>query len=166
MLGLSVLKYRNTGSVKGLLNTIHTLPPHASVLPLKAIFLRILNAVCEMYLSQQGELSIHEAGRNKSTYSGLVYHGGSLIALALDVQIRKQTQNQKNLDDVMKRMYSEFGATGKTYMIDDVVRIVTDIAGEDFEPFFRKYVSGTERLPFAEYFGGAGLGSTCRRGVT
>ena len=120
-------------------------------------FLKNLERVCEMYLSEQGELSIREAGKNKSTYSGLVYQGGSLIALALDVQIRKRTQNQKNLDDVMKRMYSEFGATGETYTMDDVVRIVTDIAGADFEPFFHKYVSGTERLPLAEYFGGAGL---------
>ena len=120
-------------------------------------FLQNLERVCEMYLSQQGELSIREAGKNKGTYSGLVYHGGSLIALALDVQIRKLTQNQKNLDDVMKRMYSEFGATGETYTMDDVIRIVSDIAVADFEPFFNKYVSAIERLPLAEYFGGAGL---------
>ena len=120
-------------------------------------FLQNLERVCESYLSQQGELSIREAGKNKSTYSGLVYQGGSLIALALDVQIRKLTQNQKSLDDVMKQMYSEFGATGEMYTMSDVVRIVTGIAGADFEPFFNKYVSGIERLPFAEYFGGAGL---------
>ncbi len=120
-------------------------------------FLQNLERVCEMYLSQQGELSIREAGKNKGSNSGLVYQGGSLIALALDVQIRERTQNQKNLDDVMKRMYSEFGATGETYMMDDVIRIVSDIAGADFEPFFHKYVSGTERLLLAEYFEGAGL---------
>ena len=95
-------------------------------------FLDNLERVCETYLSAQGELSIREAGKNKSTYSGLVYQGGSLIALALDVQIRERTQNQKNLDDVMKRMYSEFGATGETYTMGDVVRIVTDIAGCGF----------------------------------
>lgn len=120
-------------------------------------FVGDLERTWEFYLSQQGELSIREAGKNKSTYSGLVYQGGSLIALALDVQIRKLTQNQKNLDDVMKRMYSEFGATGETYTMDDVIRIVSDIAGADFELFFHKYVSGTERLPLAKYFGNAGL---------
>lgn len=120
-------------------------------------FLQNLERVCEMYLSQQGELSIREAGKNKGNNSGLVYQGGSLIALALDVQIRKLTQNQKNLDDVMKRMYSEFGATSETYTMNDVIRIVSDITDVDFEPFFNKYVSGIERLPLAEYFGGAGL---------
>ena len=57
----------------------------------------------------------------------------------------------------MKQMYQEFGTTDETYTIDDVIRIVSDVAGKDFEPFFRKYVSGTERLPLAEYFGEAGL---------
>ena len=120
-------------------------------------FLKNLERVCKLYLSKQGELSIREAGKNKGSNSDLVYQGGSLIALALDVQIRKRTQNQKSLDDVMKQMYGEFGATGETYTIDDVVRIATDIAGEDFEPFFRKYVSGIERLPLAEYLGDVGV---------
>ena len=120
-------------------------------------FLKNLERACESYLSKQGELSIRGAGKNKGSNSGLVYQGGNLIALALDVQIRKRTQNQKSLDDLMKQMYSEFGVTGKTYTIDDVIRITTDIAGKDFEPFFRKYVSGTERLPLAEYLGDVGV---------
>ena len=120
-------------------------------------FLKILESWCESYLSTQGELSLREAGRNKSGHKSFIYCGGSLIAAALDVQIRKLTQNQKNLDDVMKQMYKEFGITGETYTVDDVIRVVSDIAGESFESFFRKYVSGTERLPLAEYLEGAGL---------
>ena len=125
-------------------------------------FLKNLERACELYLSQHGELSIRGAGENKGSNSGLVYQGGNLIALALDIQIRKLTHfsidaGQKSLDDVMKQMYREFGVIGKTYTIDDVVRITTDIAGKDFEPFFRKYVSGTERLPLAEYLGDVGV---------
>ena len=120
-------------------------------------FLKNLERACELYLSKQGGLSIRGAGENKGNNSGLVYQGGSLIALALDMQIRKLTQNQKSLDDLMKRMYGEFSVPGEAYTIDDVVRIATDIAGKDFEPFFRKYVSGTERLPLAGYFGNAGV---------
>ena len=120
-------------------------------------FLKNLERTCELYLSKQGELSIRGAGTDKSANMDLVYQGGNLIAAALDVRIRKLTQNQKSLDDVMKQMYREFGVTGETYTVKDVIRIVSDIANEDFEPFFRKYVSGTERLPLAEYFEDAGL---------
>ena len=120
-------------------------------------FFKNLGRICESYLCQVGTLSMREAGADKMGNSGLVYCGGGLVAAALDVQIRKLTQSQKSLDDVMKQMYQEFGATDEKYTMDDVIRIVTDIVGKDFEPFFRRYVSGTERLPLAEYFGEAGL---------
>ena len=120
-------------------------------------FLKDLERKCESYLSKQGELSIREAGKNKMPNRGLVYEGGSLIAAALDLQIREHTQNRKSLDDVMKQMYQEFGLTGNEYTMNDVIRIVSQIADEDFELFFKKYVSGTERLPLADYFTNAGI---------
>ena len=120
-------------------------------------FLRDLERKCELYLSKQGELSIREAGENKVPNRELVYEGGSLIAAALDLQIRNLTKNRNSLDDVMKQMYKEFGLTGSKYTMDDVIRIVSQIADEDFQPFFKKYVSGTERLPLAEYFTDAGI---------
>ena len=120
-------------------------------------FLKNLGRICESYLRQAGTLSMREAGADKMGNSGLVYCGGGLVAAALDVQIRKLTQSQRNLDDVMKQMYQEFGATDEKYTMDDVIRVATGVASKDFKPFFRKYVSGTERLPLAEYFGEAGL---------
>ena len=125
-------------------------------------FLRDLEDKWESYLSRQGELSIREAGEDKSANRALVYQGGSLVAAALDLQIRSLTHvsidaGRKSLDDVMKQMYREFGLTGNKYTMNDVIRIVSQIAGEDFEPFFCKYVSGTERLPLEEYIRAAGV---------
>ncbi|MXY99861.1 hypothetical protein F4Y93_04130 [Candidatus Poribacteria bacterium] len=120
-------------------------------------FLRDIERKCELYLSQQGDLSIREAGKNKSANRYLVYEGGSLVAAALDLQIRNLTENRSSLDDVMKRMYREFGLTENRYTMADVIRIVNQIAGEDFESFFKKYVSGTERLPLEEYLRDAGM---------
>jgi len=120
-------------------------------------FLRNFKRKWESYLSQQGELSIREAGEDKSANRELVYDGGSLIAAALDLQIRTLTQNRSSLDNVMKQMYQEFGLTDVTYTINDVIRIVNQIAGEDFKPFFSKYVTGTERLPLEQYLKTAGM---------
>ena len=120
-------------------------------------FIRNLERAWESYLFRQGELSIWEAGENKSANRELVCDGGSLVAAALDLRIRALTQNQNSLDDVMKQMYREFGLTEIRYTIDDVVRIVSQVAGEDFEPFFSKYVTGTERLPLEEYLKDAGV---------
>ena len=120
-------------------------------------FLRNFERTWESYLSRQGELSIREAGEDKSANRELVYDGGSLVAAALDLQIRDLTENRSNLDDVMKQMYQEFGLTDVTYTINDVIRIVSQIAGEDFKPFFSKYVTGTERLPIEQYLKAAGM---------
>lgn len=125
-------------------------------------FLRDLESKWESYLSRQGELSIREAGEDKSANRELVYQGGSLVAAALDLQIRHLTHvsidtGRKSLDDVMKQMYREFGLTGNKYTMGDVIRIAGQITGEDFEPFFCKYVAGTEQLPLEEYLRGAGV---------
>ena len=120
-------------------------------------FLRRFERRWESYLSRQGELSIREAGEDKSANRELVYDGGSLVAAALDLQIRSLTQNRSSLDDVMKQMYREFGLTDDTFTMGDVIRIVNQIAGEDFKPFFHKYVVGTERLPLEQYLKAAGM---------
>ena len=120
-------------------------------------FLRSFERIWESYLSRQGQLSIHEAGKNKSANRELVYDGGSLIAAALDLQIRSLTQNRSSLDDVMQQMYREFGLTDNTYAMNDVIRIVSQIAGKDFKSFFHKYVTETERLPLEEYLKDAGV---------
>ncbi len=120
-------------------------------------FLRNLERTWEAYLSRQGELSIHEAGADKSANRELVYDGGSLIAAALDLHIRSLTENRSSLDDVMKQMYRKFGLTGVPYTMNDVIRIVSQITGEDFKPFFRKYVTGTEQLPLEAYLKDAGV---------
>lgn len=129
-------------------------------------FLRDLERTWEAYLSRQGQLSIHEAGEDKSANRELVYDGGSLVAAALDIQIRNLTQNRNGLDDVMQQMYREFGLTGRAYAMKDVIRIVSQITDEDFEPFFCKYVIGTERLPLEAYLKDAGMDVTIEYGET
>ena len=57
----------------------------------------------------------------------------------------------------MEQMYRKFGLTGVPYTMNDVIRIVSRITGEDFKPFFRKYVTGTEQLPLEEYLKDAGV---------
>ena len=127
-------------------------------------FLRNLERTWEAYLSRQGELSIHEAGEDKSANRELVYDGESLIAAALDLQIRSRTENRSSLDDAMKQMYREFGLTGIPYTMNDVIRIVSRMTGADFKPFFSKYVTGTEQLPLEAYLKDAGVNAEIKFG--
>ncbi len=112
-----------------------------------------LENACESYLSVSHEFAIGDDFRD----SRLAYHGGSLVAASLDIQIRHLTKNKKNFNQVLHDMYRKFPDTKIQYTQEDITRSVNKVSGKDFEPFFKQYVLGKERLPLKEYFGHAGL---------
>ena len=75
-----------------------------------------------------------------------VYHKGALVALLLDLTLRRLSQHQRSLDDVMRRLWEGFGKTGIGYTEQDYVRIVTDVAGRDMTAYFDKFIYGTAPL--------------------
>ncbi len=115
-------------------------------------FLDRLERACELYLSAPNKFAISDA-RDKR----LSYNGGSLIAAALDLEIRERKKNRKSLDDIMQQMYRKFPDNSIEYTQRDIIRTVNKVAGKDFDSFFEKYVTGKERLPLSEYFNYAGL---------
>jgi len=116
-------------------------------------YLERLKTACEKYLSVSHEHAIGDNFRD----SRLLYEGGSLVAAALDLQIRHLTKNRKNFNHVMQRMYRKFPDTSTEYTQRDIIRTVNKVAGKDFGTFFNTYVVGKERLPLSEYLGKAGL---------
>ena len=85
------------------------------------------------------------------------YEKGALVALLLDLRIRAATGNRRSLDDVMRRLWSEFGARDVGFPEGEVERIAAEVAGLDLGPFFDLALRGTDELPFDEILAGAGL---------
>jgi predicted metalloprotease with PDZ domain len=75
-----------------------------------------------------------------------VYHKGALAALILDLTIRQLSGHARSLDDVMRRLYEEFGKTGIGYTEVDYVRLVNEVAGRDMHAYFDKFIYGTAPL--------------------
>ena len=75
-----------------------------------------------------------------------VYHKGALVALLLDLTIRQLSGHARSLDDVMRRLYEEFGKTGIGYTEADYARIVNEVAGRDMHAYFDKFIYGTASL--------------------
>lgn len=73
-----------------------------------------------------------------------IYNEGCLLAFSLDVQIRKHSGNQHSLDDVMRRLYEDFGLKNRGYMADDYKMLAEVAAGTSFDDFFADYVFGTK----------------------
>lgn len=101
--------------------------------------------------------SLVEAGSHKSYYNSAIYDGGWTAAFALDVLIREATQNEKNLEDVMRVMYQEFATKNTLYTNEDIQRICNKVAGKDLSKFFDEYVYGKEMIPVESLLQRAGF---------
>lgn len=88
------------------------------------------------------------------------YTKGSHVSLLLDLTIRDLTGNASSLDDVIRTMYRRYPLSGPGYTVDDFQSVASGIAGVDLGGFFRKYVHGTDPLPWEETLLKAGLGLT------
>lgn len=106
---------------------------------------------------QQNKTSIKESGAHKNQNRYLVYGGGALIGLGLDIEIRKATGNQKGLDDFMTEMYAQFGKTNIPYELKDIITAANKVSGKNLQWFFDDYVTGTKRIPVTDYLFAMGL---------
>lgn len=75
------------------------------------------------------------------------YTKGSLIALALDLTIRKQTDGDSSLDDVMSKCWEEYGGDGGDMPERGIETVARSVSGLELEDFFERYVRGTGELP-------------------
>jgi predicted metalloprotease with PDZ domain len=75
-----------------------------------------------------------------------VYHKGALVALILDLTLRQLSGHARSLDDVMRRLYEEFGKTGIGYTEADYIRLVNEVAGRNMQAYFDKFIYGTAPL--------------------
>lgn len=102
-----------------------------------------------------GSISMRDAGIDDETKFEnffLVYHGGWITAMVLDVDIRTKTNNEKSLDDLMKWMYTKFLRTEKLYDTNDIINGIKITTSLDHTEFFNKYIYDSNVIPVSKYF--------------
>lgn len=102
-----------------------------------------------------GNISMRGAGvddKTKFENFFLVYHGGWVTAMVLDVDIRSKTNNEKSLDDLMNWLYANFFRTEKLYDTNDIINGIKITTGLDYTEFFNSYVYNSNVIPVREYF--------------
>jgi predicted metalloprotease with PDZ domain len=73
-----------------------------------------------------------------------IYTEGCLLAFILDVFILRATKNKKNLDNVMRGLYFDFGKKGRGVTEKDYQATIENVSGTSFQWFFDDYVHGTK----------------------
>ena len=85
------------------------------------------------------------------------YVKGAMVTLLLDLRIRKNSNGDRSFDDVLRRMWQEFGKDEIGYTPEQVADILSDIAGEDLSDVLHHYLYTTEPLPLKETLADFGL---------
>jgi predicted metalloprotease with PDZ domain len=65
-----------------------------------------------------------------------IYSKGALVALILDLKIRKKTDNKKSIHDVIFLMWERFGKPFIGYDAADYQAIAGEVIGEDLNQYF------------------------------
>jgi predicted metalloprotease with PDZ domain len=90
------------------------------------------------------------------------YSKGALVALALDLIIRRETQGRQSLDHVMRLLWQRYGRTGLGVPEDGVEAIVEEVSCVPLGDFFDQAVRSTDDVPLADLLAEVGVTGTLR----
>src|SRR6266550_2239767 len=97
---------------------------------------------------------IHEVYVNSSQ---LYYPKGSLLGFLLDISIRDASDNARNLDQVMRALYTRYYRQSKGFLTADLLGELRAAGMPDVDTFYRRYIDGRDSLPYEAVFAKAGL---------
>ncbi len=92
------------------------------------------------------------------------YDKGEIVNFLLDLQIRKDSNGAKSLDDVMRYLYNEHYKKDKNYTPEDYQKISEIMAGKSLEDFFKRFVRGREELDYNAALNSFGLNLDIAKG--
>ena len=116
---------------------------------------RLVQPASESSFDAWIKLYRYDANSHNSQIS--YYLKGELVSLLLDLSIREKHQNQRSLDDVMRQMWQQFGKNEIGFTPTQLKQVIESVAGTNLDDFFRRYIDGTEELPYNDYLEPFGL---------
>lgn len=109
------------------------------------------------YLAVAGTKSPREAGMQKEENYDLIYSGGSVFALILDIELNHSTNGKMGLRQLMVRLNQLSKEQQSPFKYTDIIDAANEISGTDLKPLFEKYIRGKEVIPISDYLEKAGL---------
>lgn len=173
---LEVFDYDNENYTPSLWFSEGTTSYYDLVIPLRAgiydakTFLQNLGKEITRYLTTPGRLvqpvsessldawiKLYRPDANSGNSQISYYLKGEMVSLLLDLLIRGESKNQRSLNDVMLKMWQQFGQEEIGFTPQQLQEVIESVAGIKLADFFAKYVDGVEELPFNEYLEPFGL---------
>ncbi len=100
---------------------------------------------------------LYKQDANSSNATVSYYTKGSLIALALDLLLRLESNSKCSLDTVMRECWKQYGESGAGMPERGLESVASRLSGTDLSDFFIRYVRGTHELPLEQLLGKFGV---------
>jgi predicted metalloprotease with PDZ domain len=139
----------------------------------RADFLRVLGSYVNGHENRPGSAhaTLHEMSfdawikeyrpNENSKNSGYSYYSkGFVIAALLDAKICQASDGKKSLDDVFRKLWTDFygaqkfGIIGNGFTDDEFIMVCNEVAGTRLNDWFRKWLETAERPDYADIIGG------------
>lgn len=103
-------------------------------------------------------IKYYRPNENSNNTTVSYYTKGSLVTMALDLEILGSTNGNQSFDDVLRYLYEEYYQKQKRGFTDEEMQqAVEKIAGKKLDDFFKNHIFDTKLIDYDKYLGYAGL---------
>ncbi len=102
-------------------------------------------------------IKLYRPDENSVNSTVSYYLKGGLVCLCLDLEIRRRTEGQRSLDDVLRLLWNDYGKLGRGYADGEVQHEMERATGLDLGAFFDAFVRGRQDPDLAGALASAGL---------
>jgi predicted metalloprotease with PDZ domain len=92
-------------------------------------------------------IKFYKPDENSPNVNVSYYNKGALVALLLDLEIRRRSAGAASLDRVMRLLWERFGHGDRGVAEDAVAGVIAAATGLDLSPLLEQWLRGTEELP-------------------
>lgn len=86
-----------------------------------------------------------------------VYEKGALLAMCMDIELRKLSNGEMGYRDMIRKLSQRFGEN-KPFKDDKLIDELVTVTGyPQIKDFYNKYISGSQPTPYAEYLSQVGV---------
>lgn len=107
-------------------------------------------------------IKLYKADENSPNALVSYYDKGALVALALDLTIRRRSAQRRSLDDLMRSLWETHGRTRLAVPEQGIEALAAAIAGEDLRGFFDQALRSTADLDLADLLDDVGIAMRLR----
>jgi predicted metalloprotease with PDZ domain len=100
---------------------------------------------------------LYKADENAANATISYYNKGALVALCLDLTIRKESGGKRSLDDVMRALWQQHGKPLIGVTSEGLEQFIEETTGVELKEFFALSLRTTAELPLAGLLGEFGI---------